>query len=67
MDGSTNYDSHNIFIGDSWFASVLTEKIIRRDGGRFKGTPNMKNDIIPEAELKSLINTLPCVANVVMK
>ena len=59
MDGGENDDSHDIFMGDSWFASVPTEKSIRRSGSRFKGVFKITHHILPKDELESLVHPFP--------
>ena len=66
MDGKINDESYKIFMGDSCFESVFTDKSTRRDGYRFKVIVKMANDISLNAELKSLIQPLPGFTHVVM-
>ena len=66
MDGKINDESYKIFMGDSWFESLFTDKSTRRDGYRFKVIVKMANDISLNAELKILIQPLPGFTHVVM-
>ena len=60
MGGAKKYDSYDIFMADSWFSSVPTEKYIRRDAGRFKGFFKTECALLTNYELESL-NKRVCV------
>ena len=49
MDGTINYDRYEILMVYYWFASVTTEKSIRRDCGRFNGIVKTSHNILNKA------------------
>ena len=61
-----NDDSHDIFMGDTWFLSVPTEQSIRRDDVCLKGIINMAHSIFTKGELSSMLYPLPCATYLVI-